>query len=85
MATGNPDTKLTFDKATIAEKVKELVKRKYGGLVTARVDFVALAGGWRLRNDQRTRGRGRVRPDAGAGMAINYPAIRIESKFRGGS
>jgi hypothetical protein len=61
--------------AGLVEKVKELMKRRFGNLAEFRVIYITLGGGHVLKNDQMRRGR--PRRDARAGSDLTYPALKI--------
>ncbi len=70
----------------IVEKVKELVKRRYGAIVTPRVDFIQLAGGYVLQGGRKGKaGRRRrllaVPKNQRKGAPMTYPALRLTPKF----
>lgn len=77
-----------FEKyAGIVEKVRQIVRRRYGGVVSAEIVFLNLQGGWVLRKGLRKIHRGRrygaIRNDASAGMEITYPALVLTPKLVG--
>lgn len=73
--------------AGIVEKVRQIVLRQYGGVVSAEIVFLNLQGGWVLRKGLRKIHNGRryggVRNDAAAGMEITYPSLVLTPKLAG--
>lgn len=66
----------------VVERVKEIMKRRFGNIAEFRVIYVTLQGGYALRHDQYRRDRlgrrrGGPRRDARAGSALTYPALKI--------
>lgn len=77
-----------FEKyAGIVEKLRQIVRRRYGSVVSAEIVFLNLQGGWVLRKGLRKIHNGRrygaIRNDARAGMEITYPALVLTPKLAG--
>jgi hypothetical protein len=68
----------------IVERVRQLVLRRYGALVTVNLEYITLAGGYVLqKNGARASKSGRrsARKDVRKGASLTYPALTIASKF----
>lgn len=66
----------------VVERVKEIMKRRFGNIAEFRTTFVTLDGGYVLQRDQYRRDRqgrrsARPRRDALKGSALNYPTLKI--------
>jgi len=77
-----------FEKyAGIVEKVRQIVKARYGNIVDAEIQFITLQGGWVLQKGLRKIHKGRryggIRNDAKAGDEITYPSLLLTPKFPG--
>lgn len=68
----------------VAEDARVAVRRLYGSILDVRKTFVTLAGGYVLkghfRRGVRKFSRTRLRPDAGAGSKMLYPALVLAMK-----
>ncbi|BBK37690.1 hypothetical protein STAQ_27680 [Allostella sp. ATCC 35155] len=70
----------------IVERVRQLVRRRYGTIVAPEIEYLTLEGAYRLKRDLFRRNKrgeryGSARRDALAGSDLRYPAIALKSKF----